>query len=150
MSNPSASSSLFSALEKDDLATVEKSIQEGVDPNQFNQTGNAPLHVITSKSFRNPNTFPIIISLIKAKADVNLKNQAGLTPIQVALQSGWQDTVAFLLESCGAKFDEATRSATNVRCPDCKRVLASYEKANYQPINYQFENNKWNGYKVSA
>jgi len=52
--------------------------------------GNAPLHVITSKSFRNPNTFPIIISLIKAKADVNLKNQAGLTPIQVALQSGWQ------------------------------------------------------------
>lgn len=36
------------------------------------------------------NTFPMLEALLKGGADVNLPNQAGFTPIQVALQSGWQ------------------------------------------------------------
>lgn len=89
---------------------------------------------------------PIILSLLSHKADINLANSAGSSPIQVALQSGWQDTAAFLFEQ-GAAFDAAARTNTKITCPDCKRVDAGWAAAGYDRAkipNYEYANKQWN------
>ena len=89
---------------------------------------------------------PIIQSLLSHKADINLPNKEGSTPIQVALQSGWQDTAAFLFEH-GANFDAAARKNTKISCPDCKRVDATWAAAGYDRskiANYEYANKQWN------
>jgi ankyrin repeat protein len=108
-----SSHALFDFVQKDDYDGVTTSLSNGDNPNQLNSSGNSPLHVIVTKSFRNQNTFPIIIALLKAKADINLTNKEGVTPIQIALQSGWQDTAAFLFQ-LGAKFDANIRKKTKI------------------------------------
>lgn len=93
-----------------------------------------------------PLSVPIILSLLAHKADINLSNKDGVTPIQVALQSGWQDTAAFLFEQ-GAAFDANMRKTTKISCPDCKRVDATWAAADYDRskiANYEYANKQWN------
>lgn len=125
---------------------MNTALKNGDSPNQLDAHGQAPLHVIVTKSFRNENTFPIIITLLTHKADINLRNKQGLTAIQVALQSGWQDTAAFLFEH-GATFTAATRKETQIRCPDCLKVVATWEAADFNAAKiapYSYANSTYN------
>ena len=52
----SASAALFDAVSKENLEGVEAALSKGDNPNALNAQGQAPLHVIVTKSFRNANT----------------------------------------------------------------------------------------------
>jgi len=125
----------------DDLATA---LKNGDKPDALDEHGQAPLHIIATKSFRNEATFPIILQLVEAKADLNLKNAQGLTPLQVAANSGWQDTIAFLLQH-GATLNKEmiNDKAMHVSCGDCKRVLKEFEDSNFHFTTYKYENPHW-------
>jgi ankyrin repeat protein len=139
----SASSSLpihaaASSLNPDALRAA---LAAGDSPDALDAQGQAPLHILATKSFRNEHTFPMIVQLLDAKANINLANKDGASPIQVAAQSGWQDTVAFLLQR-GAKLDAESKK-WKISCPDCRRVLAQFEGDNYEYKGYKFENPRW-------
>lgn len=52
----SSASSLFDAVSKEDIDGVNAALAKGENANALNAQGQAPLHVICTKSFRNANT----------------------------------------------------------------------------------------------
>jgi len=134
----SSPDALFNAVNGFDVSGIESALSSGASPSSLNTNGDGALHVIASKSFRTPNYLNAVSALLKAGADINLANKSGLTPVQVALQSGWQDGAALLLRK-GGKYDADIAAKTNVRCPDCKRLLNTYEK-DKTLASWSFEN----------
>lgn len=70
-----------------------------------------------------------------------------------SLCSGWQDTAAYLFEAGGAKVDKDLIAATRFGCPDCKRLVKSWEEAEYKRPEqggpkHEFSNKKWQHAKL--
>jgi ankyrin repeat protein len=72
---------LIEAIIKNDITTVKKLLEKGVDPNFCeDKAGITPLHFAAQN-----NTMEIVKLLIAAGADVTIKNEEGLTAFDIAV-----------------------------------------------------------------
>jgi len=142
-SSESSSSALLKGAKSGSFSEVSGALKSGADAKASDGDGNTSLHLVVKNSFRKADTFQIIEALIKAGADVNAVNKAGQLPIQVALNSGWQDNAALLFLR-GAKFDADIHNNTKITCPDCNRVSAGWKANGYKWNGYTFANAEYN------
>ena len=89
-------------------------------------TGDNSMHYISRKGhYQFP---PAIIPtyLIDSGIDINATNGDNQTALEISLLSGWQK-IAMLLLDRGADTSVVTADVkAKIRCPDCKRVVKSY------------------------
>jgi ankyrin repeat protein len=78
--NGAGETSLYTAVEFNQIDDVELLLNTGANPNLVNNTGRSPLDIATSLH-RNS----IIKVLLDAGANINIKNQRGLTPLMLAV-----------------------------------------------------------------
>ena len=84
----------FAKIKINDHMTVESLLQEGINPNCVDQTGNTPLHIAASGGHIN-----VVSVLLKHKADVHIANNAGMTTVMSAAANGYATALRLLLES---------------------------------------------------
>lgn len=91
---------MFLAVENDDPAAIVSLGREGFDPNEYDQSGWAPMTQAAADS-----SLKAIPALISIGADVDIPHRLnGMTPLMVALQRG-QNEAALVLLKAGANID---------------------------------------------
>ncbi|MFC1601935.1 ankyrin repeat domain-containing protein [Pseudomonadota bacterium] len=90
---------LYPAIQRGDIAQIERHIKWGADLNQTNPDGSMPLHV-AAKAGRGV----IVKLLLKHGADINILDKQNHTPLYNAVMSG-RTQVAEMLIKRGATFD---------------------------------------------
>ncbi|MCF6354102.1 MAG: ankyrin repeat domain-containing protein [Candidatus Polarisedimenticolaceae bacterium] len=90
---------LYPAIERGDIAQIERHIKWGADLNQTNPDGSTPLHV-AAKAGR----WVVVKLLLKHGADINILDGEGHTPLYNAVMAG-RTQVAEMLIKHGAKLD---------------------------------------------
>jgi len=90
---------LYPAIQRGDIAQIERHIKWGTDLNQVNPDGSMPLH-IAAKAGRGV----IVKLLLKHGADINALDKQKRTPLYNAVMSG-RTQVAEMLIKRGATFD---------------------------------------------
>ncbi len=90
---------LYPAIERGDIAQIERHIKWGADLNQTNPDGSMPLHV-AAKAGR----WVVVKLLLKHGADIDILDREGHTPLYNAVMAG-RTQVAEMLIKQGAKFD---------------------------------------------
>jgi ankyrin repeat protein len=104
-----------------DIIIVQKLIQSGVDLNATDDYGNTALHFAR---------YDCMMELLKAKADPNIVNRWGQTPLHLAIKAGSFDCVKALL-SAGAHFwvpnDNRTPYELAIPNSDIAEYLKAYE-----------------------
>lgn len=63
--------------------------------------------------------------LIQSGANLEAKDSSGKTALQVALLSGWQNIAELLIKN-GAQTGAVPDIKASITCPDCKRIVATY------------------------
>ena len=91
------------ALNEIDCEDVAKCINQGIDVNTMFFTGNSPLHIAVGRA-----NLELLDILLDAGADVLLKNERKLTPIEVAADNArrceaWQPILDRLQEVANKK-----------------------------------------------
>lgn len=66
--------------------------------------------------------------LVQSGADLEARDGAGRTALEVALLSGWQNIATLLLDN-GASAAGVPAIAGRLTCPDCRAVVARYNLA---------------------
>ena len=89
--NPKADEDLQGAAEMGDHEALIKALAEGADVNTKDPKDLAPLHY-AAKCGRPSD----LSALIKAKANVDITNKGGVTPLIYAASEGWDDCVPLL------------------------------------------------------
>ncbi|GLI66316.1 hypothetical protein VaNZ11_010094 [Volvox africanus] len=118
-------SPLWSSLKKLDLPGVNAALRAGADPNERDATGDTPLLMIARAGHYKYPPGEIPAALVKAGADMEAKDNNGLTALQVSLLSGWQNVAELLIKS-GASTSGVSAIKGRLTCPDCKRLVAQY------------------------
>jgi len=90
---------LYPAIQRGDIAQIERHIKWGADLNQANPDGSMPLHV-AAKAGR----WVVVKLLLKHGADINTLDKQNHTPLYNAVMSG-RTQVAEMLIKQGATFD---------------------------------------------
>lgn len=90
---------LYPAIERGDIAQIERHIKWGTDLNQTNPDGSTPLHV-AAKAGR----WVVVKLLLKHGADIDILDREGHTPLHNAVMAG-RTQVAEMLIKRGAKLD---------------------------------------------
>lgn len=85
--------SIHTAVEHNDLQTVQKHIAAKTDLNAKNSAGYTALHLAAMKGYA-----PIVEALLAAGADPTRKGPQGKTPLDVAREKG-QNAIVQLLET---------------------------------------------------
>ncbi|KAH8936398.1 hypothetical protein BDL97_17G082300 [Sphagnum fallax] len=80
-----------------DVAQLEEALMTGVDPSETDYNGQTALHLAASKGLTD-----CVALLVKEGADVNKKDNLGMTPLWKALRGG-HDAAAQILVNNGAK-----------------------------------------------
>ena len=75
---------LHNAIQKGNLAIVDLLLERGANPNLSAKKGDTPLHWALIFSDKITDLEKIITSLLKAGADIEAKNEAGHTPLDLA------------------------------------------------------------------
>jgi len=83
---------MFVAVERRDIAALERFLAEGRDPNVTTEVGYTPLHHAAYHGFED-----CVQVLIDAGADVNATNDELMTPLHYASLEGHADVVEVLL-----------------------------------------------------
>ncbi|KAG2446897.1 hypothetical protein HYH02_008053 [Chlamydomonas schloesseri] len=122
-----AQSPLWAALKKLDLGAVSAAVRGGADVNEREggPGGDTPLLMIARAGHYKYPPAEIPAALVKAGADLEAKDKAGLTALQVSLLSGWQNIAELLIKS-GASTAGVAAIKPRLTCPDCKRIVAQY------------------------
>ncbi|KXZ54040.1 hypothetical protein GPECTOR_5g15 [Gonium pectorale] len=119
-------SPLWTGLRKLDLGAVSAALRSGADPNEREPgSGDTPLLMIARAGHYKYPPAEIPAALVKAGADMEVKDKSGLTALQVSLLSGWQN-IAELLINSGASTSGVAAIKGRLTCPDCKRIVAQY------------------------
>ncbi len=90
---------LYPAIQRGDIAQIERHIKWGTDLNQVNPDGSTPLHV-AAKAGR----WVVVKLLLKHGADINILDKQKNTPLHNAVMSG-RTQVAEMLIKQGATFE---------------------------------------------
>lgn len=90
---------LYLALQRGDIAQIERHIYWGADLNKINPDGSMPLHA-AAKTGR----LVVVELLLDNDADINIRDAKNHTPIHEALMSG-RTQIARMLIKRGAEFD---------------------------------------------
>lgn len=116
---------LWQGLQKLDMGAVQSALRSGADPNETNTQGDTPLLYIAREGHYKypPQEIPAL--LIQSGADLEAKDATGCTALQVALLSGWQNIAELLIKN-GAKTGGVPDIKASITCPDCKRIVATY------------------------
>jgi len=85
---------LVNATNKNDVAAVQRLLNEKANPDVRDRTESTPLHLAAQKGL-----LEIAKALIAGKADVNLENKSGKTPLHYAAAGGHDDIVLALLNA---------------------------------------------------
>ncbi|KAG2429521.1 hypothetical protein HXX76_010756 [Chlamydomonas incerta] len=121
-----AQSPLWAALKKLDLGGVSAAVRAGADVNEREGAGgDTPLLMIARAGHYKYPPAEIPAALVKAGADMEAKDKAGLTALQVSLLAGWQNIAELLIKS-GASTSGVAAIKPRLTCPDCKRLVAQY------------------------
>lgn len=110
---------LLSAALAGNFETVELLLANGANVNNQNNKGSTAMHFISYSESRDLN---IARALIKAKADINIRDQKGYTPLLAAVTTGKQDLIDLLLAN-GA--DPTSRSDAG---EDIAAIAAFYKQ----------------------
>lgn len=93
---------LHRVCNSDSLRLVNLLLDKGLDPNQPDNQGRRPLHVVmNSRSDTKKQTRPICLALVRAGADLEAGDQRGVRPIHLAAMRQKADSVG-LLRALGA------------------------------------------------
>lgn len=119
-------SPLWGAVKRLDAAGVASAIRGGASPDERDpSSGDTPLLFIARAGHYKYPPAEIPLALVQAGADLEAKDRQGRTAVEVALLSGWQNIAELLIKS-----DASTKGVGaikgSVTCPDCKRIIASY------------------------
>mmetsp|Transcript_2074 Transcript_2074/g.2831 ORF Transcript_2074/g.2831 Transcript_2074/m.2831 type:complete len:128 (-) Transcript_2074:83-466(-) len=99
-------------------SSAVNSVEEG--------TGKNAMHFIAKLGHRQYPPAEIPTYLIKSGIDINAKDKSGLTPLEISLQSGWQNIASLLLDNGVDRSVVTPSMKSKITCPDCKRVVSSY------------------------
>jgi ankyrin repeat protein len=100
---------LLEAVEWGDVETVRILLRKEIDINYADDRGNTALHKSASGT-----RLDILKLIIETKADPNLRNSQGLTPLQIVIQGrGWFDAANLLLKA-GADVNQVSYKGTSL------------------------------------
>ncbi|GFR45160.1 hypothetical protein Agub_g6544 [Astrephomene gubernaculifera] len=117
---------LWAAVKRLDLSAVKAALNSGASPDERDATsGDTPLLMIARAGHYKYPPSEIPAALVRAGADLEARDKAGLTALQISLLSGWQN-IAELLISSGASTAGVAEVKPRLTCPDCKRLVAKY------------------------
>lgn len=88
---------------KDRVLIAQKLLQMGADPNHQDHSGNTILHTLASGRHKQ-DTLPFIQTLIQQGINIDLKNNAGQTPLMIAMQRKHVELAEVLIKN-GANFN---------------------------------------------
>lgn len=85
---------LYSACKRNDVKEVERIFQQGIynNPDGLFASGLIPLHVAAEHGF-----FEVARLLVRAFANVNLRNSSGFTALSLAAEKGHWNVVSLLI-----------------------------------------------------
>lgn len=107
------------------LTTTRPTGPTGADLNERNAAGDtAMLYIARQGHYKFPPK-EIPAALITAGANLEAKDSKGMTALQVALLSGWQNIAEILIKG-GASTAGVAEVKPRLTCPDCKRLVAQY------------------------
>jgi len=126
---PTGSAAIDAVLAKEPATLKAILVRNKSAADETDSDGNTALHIIAKRGhYQYPpepeDSIPKL--LIEAGANLNLKNKANRTSLEIALLSGWQ-RIAYLLLEKGADRSVVTAEVkSKITCPDCKRVVREY------------------------
>jgi len=126
---PTGSAAIDAVIAKEPATLKAILVRNKKAADETDSDGNTALHIIAKRGhYQYPpepeGSIPKI--LIEAGANLNLKNKANRTSLEIALLSGWQ-RIAYLLLEKGADRSVVTDEVkSKITCPDCKRVVKEY------------------------
>ncbi len=94
--------SLYLAVQRGDIDQLDRHIHWGSDINQADPDGDRPVHVLSERG-----NIVAVKQLLRAGAEINVRDRAGYTALQRALFSG-RTQLASVLVDAGAEFDPST------------------------------------------
>jgi ankyrin repeat protein len=98
-----AQASIFLAIDRGHLDTLETLVSMGADPSQQNEDGHTPLHCLVMRSGRQPILAPedeqAIRFLLEHGADPRIKDNCGMTALDMARVYGWGELMGGILRS---------------------------------------------------
>ncbi|KAL4761366.1 ankyrin repeat domain-containing protein [Aspergillus foveolatus] len=121
-----AQAPIFLAIHHGHLDTLETLVNMGADPSQQNEDGHTPLHCLVKRSGRQPVLAPedeqAIRFLLQHGADPRIKDNCGMTALDMARVYGWGELMGGILRS----------SFLSIRGEDGR---GSWEDANIPPTS---------------
>jgi ankyrin repeat protein len=114
---------VIAAIQDRDESKVRSLVSSGIDVNGFDPELGNGMHWIAEKGHYQypPSGIPKL--LVDSGLDLNAKNPAGSTALEISLLKGWQKIAMLLLDS-GADRAVVTESVkSRLTCPDCKKVV---------------------------
>lgn len=121
-----STNSVIAAVQDRDESKLRSLISSGIDVNGIDPEIGNGMHWIAEKGHYQypPSGIPKL--LVDAGLDLNAKNPAGSTALEISLLKGWQKIAMLLLDS-GADRTVVTESVkSRLTCPDCKKVVRDY------------------------
>jgi ankyrin repeat protein len=118
---------MLAAVQEKNEEKVRSLISQKADVNSSDPAIGNCMHLIAEKGHYQYPPAGIPKLLIDAGINVNAKNPAGATALEISLQKGWQNIATLLLEN-GADHSVVNDSVkSKITCPDCKKVVRDYK-----------------------
>ena len=119
--------SLLAAVQEKSEEKVRTLLSQKADVNSADpKIGNA-MHWIAEKGHHQYPPAGIPKLLIDSGLDVNAKNPAGSTALEISLQKGWQNIAMLLLDNGAERSVVNDAVKSRITCPDCKKVVRDYK-----------------------
>jgi ankyrin repeat protein len=130
---------LFESIEENNPQAVVYDIEQGANVNAFNQNGETPLYVASSKGL-----LDIVDILLENGADIDKETTNGSTPLYAAAEAGYTGIVEFLMEH-GANVTDQILDNMHTFDQEIDDTFNYYRKKNQPPLFTAIEDNDIKG-----
>jgi hypothetical protein len=118
---------IVAVVQDRDEGKLRTLLSQGADVNGYDPSLGNGMHWIAEKGHYQYPPSGIPKMLVGAGLDLNAKNPAGATALEISLLRGWQKISMLLLDS-GADRSVVTETVkSRITCPDCKKVVRDYQ-----------------------